>query len=88
MHCHNIADQVVEIKDSGQELIICSNLIEPVAFQIGHLYQFIGEMTDTGRDSLVLRARVAICVDGLDMNLFQQALDIRRKYLGEESIPS
>ena len=85
---HDIANHIVEIKDVVHELNICSRLIEPVAFQIGHLYQFIGEMTDSGRGGLVLRARVAFCVEGMDLTLFQQALDIRRKYLEEETFVS
>ncbi len=35
----------------------------------------------TGRNSLILRARIARCVDGLDVELFRQALDLRRRFL-------
>ena len=52
-----------------------------MAFNRGSLYQFIGEVNIN--EKTTLRARIASCIDGMDMDLFNQALDIRRKYLQE-----
>lgn len=41
--------------------------------------QFIGEV-DVRQDRVVLAARVARCVDGLDMDLYQQAVALRRDF--------
>jgi len=43
------------------------------------LMQFIGEV-DVRQDRVVLAARVARCVDGLDMDLYQQAVALRRDF--------
>ena len=54
-----------------------------MAFNRGSLYQFIGEVNMD--EKMTLRARIACCIDGMDMDLFNQALDIRRKYLQEDT---
>ena len=68
--------------DEGIELNIDTSFVEPTAFNRGSLYQFIGEVYVS--ENIILRARIATCIDGMDMNLFNQALDIRRKYLQED----
>jgi hypothetical protein len=50
--------------------------------------QFIGEVdargggdsVDGGGARVVLRARVARCVDGLDLALYEEALAVRRQF--------
>ena len=76
----------MKITDGGQELCVGSSLVEPMAFRKGSLYQFIGEMQTLG-NSLILQARIATCIDGMDMDLFSQALDVRREYLQENVLP-
>ena len=68
--------------DEGIELNIDTSFVEPTAFNRGSLYQFIGEVYVS--ENIILRARIATCIDGMDMTLFNQALDIRRKYLQED----
>lgn len=79
---HNIARSQLKVCDEGIELIIDTSFVEPTAFNRGSLYQFIGEVYVS--ENIILRARIATCIDGMDMNLFNQALDIRRKYLQED----
>lgn len=55
-----------------------------MAFNRGSLYQFIGEVNVS--EKINLRARIACCIDGMDMDLFNQALDIRRNYLQEDTL--
>ena len=62
-------------------MVIDTSLIEPMAFNKGSMYNFIGEIYC--HEKLILRARIANCIDGMDMELFNEALDVRRKYLQE-----
>jgi len=64
-------------------LVVDTSLVEPMAFNRGCMYHFIGEV-NIG-EKITLRARIACCIDGMDMDLFNQALDIRRKYLQEDT---
>ncbi|PFX26836.1 CST complex subunit TEN1-like [Stylophora pistillata] len=82
---HNMARSQLKVSDEGIELIIDTSYVEPIAFNRGSLYQFIGEVYVY--DNIILRARIATCIDGMNMDLFNQALDIRRKYL-KEDLPS
>ena len=61
-----------------------------IAYNTGSLFQFLGDVetrpgcstecrASDGR--LILHARVARCVDGLDVDLFKQALLLRRQML-------
>ena len=82
---HDIEKSQLKICEDGLEGLIDTSLVEPMAFNKGSMYQFIGELHCSER--LILRARIACCIDGMNMELFNQALDIRRKYLKEQIIP-
>lgn len=82
---HDITKSQVQIAADGVQILIDTSLVEPMAFNIGSTYNFIGEMSCHGK--LILRARIACCIDGMDMDLFDKALDVRRKYLQEEIFP-
>ena len=56
--------------------------------RVGSLYQYIGELDaavgggpDPTEPKPVLRARVARCVDGLDLLVYHKALETRNKFL-------
>ena len=54
------------------------------------MYQYIGEVDSGGGggnagEGPVLRARVARCVDGLDVNVYTIALKERERFLGEHN---
>lgn len=80
---HDISTSELKVCEDGCELVIDTSLVEPMAFNRGSLYQFIGEVNMN--EKITLRARIACCIDGMDMDLFNQALDIRRKYLQEDT---
>ena len=82
---HDITTSELKVCEDGCELVIDTSLVEPMAFNRGSLYHFIGEVSIN--EKITLRARIACCIDGMDMDLFNQALDIRRKYL-QEDIPA
>uniref|UniRef100_K3WMX9 CST complex subunit Ten1 n=1 Tax=Globisporangium ultimum (strain ATCC 200006 / CBS 805.95 / DAOM BR144) TaxID=431595 RepID=K3WMX9_GLOUD len=57
--------------------------MDGLELRIGSMYQFLGETQHTsgGQDTVRLVARVARNVDSLDMDLFLQALALRRQFL-------
>ena len=80
---HDLIKSQLKVCEDGCEIIIDTSLVEPMAFNRGSMYQFIGEINVD--EKLTLQARIATCIDGMDMELFNQALEIRRKYLKEEN---
>mmetsp|Transcript_27038 Transcript_27038/g.46618 ORF Transcript_27038/g.46618 Transcript_27038/m.46618 type:complete len:114 (+) Transcript_27038:174-515(+) len=58
-------------------LFVNTSLLDNVSFREGSLYQFIGEISS----DLLLCARVSRCVDGMDLALYEKAVDIRRQFL-------
>ncbi|KAF1328711.1 hypothetical protein FI667_g6500, partial [Globisporangium splendens] len=60
--------------------------VDGLELHIGSMYQFLGETQQVrqasgGQDTVRLVARVARNVDSLDMDLFLQALALRRQFL-------
>ena len=55
--------------------------MESLAWSLGSLYTIIGDThSEAGADAVRIRARVVRCVDGLDLDLFEQALILRRQF--------
>ncbi|KAK3718269.1 hypothetical protein QZH41_013177 [Actinostola sp. cb2023] len=82
---HDIRSSQVKIKDGTKELTVDTAFVEPFAFIRGSMYNFIGELICLAGIPVSLKARTATCIDGMDMNLFKQALDVRRRFLQEET---
>ena len=51
-----------------------------LSFTVQGMYQFIGELSVVAGE-LVLRARIARSIDGLDLALYDQALQLMRRHL-------
>ena len=67
---------------SHQALEVDTTLLGQFPFQVGSLFQFIGEMrTEQETKKLCMAARVGRNVDGLDLGMYEQALKIRRDFL-------
>ncbi|EPS69804.1 hypothetical protein M569_04960, partial [Genlisea aurea] len=49
-------------------------------FRVGSLYQFIGELQIQPHRKVIVVARVGRIVDGLDMNLYHQSLQLLREF--------
>ncbi|CAL5061989.1 unnamed protein product [Urochloa decumbens] len=54
--------------------------LRDVSFRTNSAYQFIGELLIRADNEAILQARIGRNVDGLDLNLFQQSVFIRRQY--------
>lgn len=77
---YDARQSVVEIEYNQHNLVIETQMIRDVEFEIGSLFQFIGE-TYLNRGTVRLSARVARNVQGLDLGLFNQALRAQRQFL-------
>ena len=82
-------------KNSSYQLTINTQFIEPFQSRLGSMFQFIGEMPSnvTSSEDMVVQARVVRCVDGIDVTMYYNACDVRRKFfesrnLGAASTPS
>ncbi|CAI9119041.1 OLC1v1020695C2 [Oldenlandia corymbosa var. corymbosa] len=55
-----------------------------VNLRVGSLYQFIGELlVNSDNNEAILRARVGRNVDGMDLNLYHQSLQLLRDFQAE-----
>ncbi|KAF0684113.1 Aste57867_23900 [Aphanomyces stellatus] len=61
-------------------IVVSTELLVNFDFMIGSMYQFIGE-TYAHEGKLQLRARVGRNVDGLDIQMFTDALKLRRDFI-------
>ena len=79
--------------DGASILVDVANVPSPDPHRIDSLYQYIGEIDaaggggggDGGGGAPCLRARVARCVDGLDLKLYAAALRERNRFLGNNA---
>ena len=89
----NTQQQRVVLQDRAASLCVDIALIADQHFVMDGLYQIIGELREerergggeevgagNGR-RLVLRARVARAVDGMDVSLYEQSVRLRRAFL-------
>ena len=68
--------------DGASIAVDVANVPAPDPHKIDSMYQYIGEVDGWGPDGTpCLRARVARCVDGLDLKLYGRALHERNKFL-------
>jgi hypothetical protein len=81
---YDATKNLAQIEQHGHTLEIDTSLLGQFPFQIGSLFQFIGEVEmETARKPICLKARVGRRVEGIDMGMYQQVLEIRRNFLGE-----
>ena len=75
--------------DGASILVDVANVPSPDPHRIDSLYQYIGEIDGGGGGggggAPCLRARVARCVDGLDLKLYARALRERNRFLGNNA---
>jgi CST complex subunit TEN1 len=69
---------VIEYKNA--HITIDTSFLDVFQHKINALFQFIGEIEKDDRLGVILKARVIRCVEGLDVNLWEQALELRRKF--------
>ncbi|KAF9619567.1 hypothetical protein IFM89_007394 [Coptis chinensis] len=74
---------VAVIVDGSYNLKIDTQHLRNFSFRVGSIYQFIGELLIKPDTEAVLQARIGRNVDGIDLNLYYQSLQLLRRFQGE-----
>uniref|UniRef100_A0A0E0LHD5 Uncharacterized protein n=1 Tax=Oryza punctata TaxID=4537 RepID=A0A0E0LHD5_ORYPU len=77
---YDLNSAIAVIQDGGASLKVDTQNLRDISFRTNSTYQFIGELLIKPDNDVVLQARVGRNVDGIDLNLYQQSLLIRRQY--------
>ncbi|KAH9755382.1 CST complex subunit TEN1 [Citrus sinensis] len=82
---YRLQDYAVEaamaiIADGNAILKIDTQHLRDLSFRVGSIYQFIGELHIQADCEAILQARVGRNVDGLDLNLYRQSLQLLRQF--------
>ncbi|XP_037444833.1 CST complex subunit TEN1-like [Triticum dicoccoides] len=77
---YDMDSAVAVIRDGSATLKIDTQHLRDISFRSGSTFQFIGELLIRPNDDAILQARVGRNVDGLDLNLYQQSLIVRRRH--------
>lgn len=80
---YDIETAIASIVEGNASLKIDTQHLK-VNLRIGSLYQFIGELLIGPSNEAILRARVGRNVDGMDLNLYHQSLQLLRNFQAEQ----
>ncbi|KAM0846833.1 hypothetical protein ACQ4PT_055363 [Festuca glaucescens] len=80
LHSYDVDSAVAVIQDGSARLKVDTQHLRDISFRSSSTYQFIGELLIQPNSDATLQARVGRNVDGLDLNLYQQSLIIRRQH--------
>ncbi|KAG8129018.1 hypothetical protein E2320_015757, partial [Naja naja] len=61
---------------------VCTKFVEPFQAQLGSWYIVLGE-TEFKEGEMIIKARVFTCVEGINLHLFEKAIEEQRKYFQE-----
>ncbi|KAI4301741.1 hypothetical protein L6164_034988 [Bauhinia variegata] len=71
---------IATVADGNVTLKVNVQHLRDLTFQVGSVYQFIGEFLIQPNNEGILRARVGRNVNGIDLNLYHQALLLLRQF--------
>uniref|UniRef100_A0A0D9WVP9 Uncharacterized protein n=1 Tax=Leersia perrieri TaxID=77586 RepID=A0A0D9WVP9_9ORYZ len=77
---YDLNSAIAVIQDGGASLKVDTQHLRDINFRSNSTYQFIGELLIKPDNDAILQARIGRNVDGIDLNLYQQSLLIRRQY--------
>ncbi|KAB2621517.1 hypothetical protein D8674_023699 [Pyrus ussuriensis x Pyrus communis] len=80
LHDYSVETAIATIADGSERLKINTQHLRELSFRVGSIYQFIGELLIQPDNEAVLQARVGRNVDGIDLNLYHQSLQLLRKF--------
>ncbi|NXP46439.1 TEN1L protein, partial [Heliornis fulica] len=60
-----------------------TKFVEPFQAHLGSCYMVLGEAEHREGQGLVVKARILICVEGMNVPLLEQAIQEQRKYFNE-----
>jgi hypothetical protein len=93
----NTQQRRIVLQDRAATLAVDIELISDQSFAMDGLYQVIGELREENEREgeevgggngrrLLLRARVARAVDGMDVSLYEQSVRLRRAFLEKHKV--
>uniref|UniRef100_A0A1D1Y2B0 CST complex subunit TEN1 n=2 Tax=Anthurium amnicola TaxID=1678845 RepID=A0A1D1Y2B0_9ARAE len=78
-----VESAVATIVDGSSRLKVDTQHLRNLSFRIGCLYQFIGELLIGQNNDAILQARIGRNVDGMDLNLYHQSVQLLRQFEAE-----
>ncbi|GAB4851333.1 Telomeric pathways with STn1 [Ancistrocladus abbreviatus] len=79
LHEYSAETALAVIADGSTTLKIDTQHLS-LNFRVGSIYQFIGELHIQPENEVLLKARVARNVDGMDLNLYRQSLHLLTEF--------
>ncbi|KAL6647859.1 hypothetical protein ACP70R_015296 [Stipagrostis hirtigluma subsp. patula] len=80
LQSYDVDSAIAVIQDGSVSLKVDTQHLRDISFRSNSTYQFIGELLIPADNNAILQARIGRNVDGIDLNLYQQSLLIRRQY--------
>ncbi|KAK2990308.1 hypothetical protein RJ640_014760 [Escallonia rubra] len=80
---YNVEAGIATLADGSATLKIDTQHLH-LNLRVGSLYQFIGELFFKPNNEAVLKARVGRNVDGMDLKLYHQSLQLLREFQAEQ----
>ncbi|KAF5463362.1 hypothetical protein F2P56_019280 [Juglans regia] len=77
---YSVETAVAIVIDGNANLKINTQHLRDLSFRVGSFYQFIGELLIQPDNEAILQARVGRNVDGIDLNLYHQSLQLLRQF--------
>ncbi|XP_031736410.1 CST complex subunit TEN1 isoform X2 [Cucumis sativus] len=77
---YSVETAIAIIVDGNVNLKIDTQHLIELSIRIGSIYQFIGELLVQSDNEAILKARVGRNVDGIDLNLYHQSLQLLRQF--------
>ncbi|CAB4285399.1 unnamed protein product [Prunus armeniaca] len=77
---YSVETAIATIVDGSDRLKINTQHLRELSFRVESIYQFIGELLIQPGNEAVLQARVGRNVDGIDLNLYYQSLQLLRQF--------
>ncbi|KAL0006116.1 hypothetical protein SO802_013677 [Lithocarpus litseifolius] len=77
---YSVETSIAIVVDGNAKLKINTQHLRDLSFRVNSIYQFIGELLIQPDDEAILQARVGRNVDGIDLNLYHQSLQLLRQF--------
>ncbi|BFG22529.1 hypothetical protein CerSpe_088030 [Prunus speciosa] len=77
---YSVETAIATIIDGSDSLKINTQHLRELSFRVGSIYEFINELLIQPDNEAVLQARVGRNVDGIDLNLYYQSLQLLRQF--------
>ncbi|XP_021282304.1 CST complex subunit TEN1 [Herrania umbratica] len=80
---YSVETAIAVIADESATLKVDTQHLRELSFRVGSIFQFIGELHIQPNNEAILQARAGRNVDGIDLNLYHQALQLVRQFQAE-----